>query len=228
MHLRDGHLLELVADTQLRDLRGALNQRRELTARARRRDVLERRAAREHQTDDHPGELLPERQSPDHRDQRDRVDTHVMVNDHRATNLERELGRQQRDRSPPHITGRSLLPGQIQRPADHNRHGSNRREDTRAMLDQPAEGATNQPAMLVTREQLPPQPKTPVQKPCPSIAGHAPTRNRNRANNVVVEPRSEESTRSFGTLLFRHDWHVAAPSAHRDGRGEAATPRARQ
>ena len=141
----DGHLLELVADTQLRDLRGALNQRRELTARARRRDVLERRAAGKHQTNDHPGELLPERQSPDHRDQRDRVDTHVMVNDHRATNLERQLGRQQRDRSPPHITGRSVLPGHIQRPADHNRHRSNRREDTRAMLDQPAEGVTNQP-----------------------------------------------------------------------------------
>ena len=34
LDLGDGHLLELVADPQLRDLRGALDQRRELTARA--------------------------------------------------------------------------------------------------------------------------------------------------------------------------------------------------
>ena len=113
-----------------------------------------------------------------------------MVNDHRATNLERELGSQQRDRSPPHITGRSLLPGHIQRPADHNRQRGYRREDARAMLDQPAEGVDEPTRDFVTREQLPPQPKTPEQKPCPTIAGHAPTRNRNRANNVVVEPRS--------------------------------------
>ncbi len=93
----------------------------------------------------HPDELLPERQSPDHRDQRDRVDTHVMVNDHRATTLERQLGSQQRDRSAPHITARGVLPSHIQRPADHNRQRSYRREDARAMLDQPAEGVTNQP-----------------------------------------------------------------------------------
>jgi hypothetical protein len=42
----------------------------------------------------------------------------------------------------------------------------------------------------VTREQPPPQPKTPLPKPCPSIAGLAPVRIRNRANKVVVEPRS--------------------------------------
>ena len=39
-----------------------------------------------------------------------------MVNDHRAANLKRQLGSQQRDRSPPHITARGVLPGRYNVP----------------------------------------------------------------------------------------------------------------
>ena len=73
LDLRDGHLLELVANTQLRDLRGALNQRRELAARARRRDVLERRAAK-HQHDPGDGHLLELVADPQLRDLRGALD----------------------------------------------------------------------------------------------------------------------------------------------------------
>ena len=144
LDLGDRHLLELLADAQLRDLGSALDQRRQLPARAGRGDVLERRAPREHQADDHPSELLPERQRPDHRNERDRVDTHVMVNDHRAHHLERELGSQQRHRSPPHILARGALPGQIQRAADHDRAAAHPARTRATMLDQPAERATKQ------------------------------------------------------------------------------------
>jgi hypothetical protein len=60
LHALDGHRLQPLADPQPRDLRGALDERGQLPPRPRRGDVLERRAAREHQTDDHSCELLAE------------------------------------------------------------------------------------------------------------------------------------------------------------------------
>ena len=106
LHVLDRHLLDLVADAQLRDLRRTLNERRQLPARARRGDVLERRAAREHQPDDQPGELFAERERADHRDS-----AIVSTPRWRSTitvrrDLERQLGREQRDGRPPDVVAR--------------------------------------------------------------------------------------------------------------------------
>ena len=64
LHLLDRDLLEAVADVAPGDLRRALDERGELAPRARRRHVLERRAAREHQPDDDAGESWPRRREP--------------------------------------------------------------------------------------------------------------------------------------------------------------------
>ena len=99
----DRHLFDRAVDPQLGDARRALDQERQLAARAAGGRGLERRAAGEHEADDRAGELLAERQRPDHRDERDRVDAEVMIDDHGAADLERELGGQQRHRGPPHL-----------------------------------------------------------------------------------------------------------------------------
>ena len=104
----DRHLLEPIPDPQLGDLRGALDQRRQLTPGARRRDVLQRLAAREHEADDNARELLTEHERPDHRDEGDRVDPHVMIDDHRSAHLERELGSQYQHRRGPHVGPRGV------------------------------------------------------------------------------------------------------------------------
>jgi len=64
----------LAVDAQLRGLRSALTQRRELAASACRRDVLKRPTTRAHQANDHPGELLSQRRRPTIENKRDRVD----------------------------------------------------------------------------------------------------------------------------------------------------------
>ena len=137
LDLLDRDLLEAVADAQLRDLRRALDQRGQLAARARRGDRLERRAAGEHQPDDDAGELLAERERADHRDQRDRVDAQAVLDDDRAADLDRELGGEQRDAPP---TPRPRQPRRTRTAAaDHDRGDRDRREDLRAMLEQPGE-----------------------------------------------------------------------------------------
>ena len=80
----DRDLLQRPVDTKLRDPRRARHQPRELAAGATGRGRLERRPAGEHQADDGAGKLLAERQRADHRHQGDRVDTQVVIDDHRA------------------------------------------------------------------------------------------------------------------------------------------------
>ena len=65
-----------------------------------------------------------------------------MVDDDRTGDLERQLGSEQRDRRPPDIVSRSALPDEMHKAADDDRDRCYRREDARAMLDQPAEAAT--------------------------------------------------------------------------------------
>ena len=57
-HLLDRYLHQALTAPELRDLRRALHQRRQLTTRPPRRDRLQRRATGEHQTDHRPGQLL--------------------------------------------------------------------------------------------------------------------------------------------------------------------------
>ena len=189
LHLGHGHLLDLLTDPQLRDLRSALDQRRQLAAGASRGDVLERRSPGEHQADDDSRELLPQSQRSDHRHQGDRVDPHVMVDDHRAHHLDRKLGRQQRHRSRPHSLTGSLLPGQIQRATDDDRAGRDPRQEPIAMLDQPTESAVNPgsaswPASHCRRSR-----RCLSRIHVPSISAHASARIRTRADSVAVEPR---------------------------------------
>ena len=189
LHLGDGHLLDLLADPQLRDLRRALDQRRQLATGAGGGDVLERRAPGEHQPDDDSRELLPQSQRADHRHQGDRVDPHVMVDDHRAHHLDRELGRQQRHRSRPHILTGRLLPGEVQSAADNDRAGRDARQEPVAMLDQPTEGVVDpgswsSPASHCRRSR-----RCLGRIHVSSISAHASARIRTRADSVAVEPR---------------------------------------
>ena len=142
--LVDRDLLDAVADPQLRDLGGALRPARSArAARAARRSSSSACAAGEHQPDHRAGELLAERERADHRDQRDRVDPDVTIDDHRARDLERELGSQHQHGREPHVTRRSALAREVQHAADQNRQRSHQCEDPRAVRKQPAPDATS-------------------------------------------------------------------------------------
>ena len=100
--LLDGHLFQVPIALALRDPRRALQKRGQLPAGPRGGDVLERRAAREHDPHDQPRQLFAERQRPDHRDQRDRVHAHVTIDDGRTGDLDSQLGCEQCNGCPPH------------------------------------------------------------------------------------------------------------------------------
>jgi hypothetical protein len=59
--------------------RGALDEKTELTSRAPGRPRLERGASRHHQRDDRRREVLVEREGPDDRDERDRIDPDIAT-----------------------------------------------------------------------------------------------------------------------------------------------------
>jgi hypothetical protein len=139
LHPFDFHLLETVVHPQLRKLRRALDERRQLAAGAPRGNRLERRSAREHQPDDHAGELLAQRQGAYHRHERDRVDAQTVLDDDGAANLHRELGCQQRDRPAPHRLAGGPLANRVKQTADHERGNGDRREDLRMVLNQPGQ-----------------------------------------------------------------------------------------
>ena len=122
-------------------MRRALDQARELAPGAPGRDGLERGAAGEHQADDDPGEQLVERERPEHGDQRDRVDSQVAVDDHRARDLDRQLGREQRDRRAPDLVAGGVRPEQMQQPAGDDRDQRDGGQQLRAVVDQPASDA---------------------------------------------------------------------------------------
>ena len=65
-----------------------------------------------------PASSWPSASAPDHRDQRDRVDTEAVLDDDRAPDLDRQLSRQQRDRRPPHDLRRATLTDRVQQAAD--------------------------------------------------------------------------------------------------------------
>ena len=116
------------------DARCALDQKRQLAARAAGCRGLERRAAGEHQADDRAGEFLAERQRPDHRDERDRVDAEVMIDDDGAADLERELGGKQRHRGPPHLVPGVSCAERVQQESGGDRDDGDHSEDLRAGL----------------------------------------------------------------------------------------------
>ena len=130
----DRHLFDPAVDPQLGDARCALDQQRQLAARAAGCRGLERRAAGEHQADDRAGEFLAERQRPDHRDERDRVDAEVMIDDDGAADLERELGGKQRHRGPPHLVPGVSCAERVQQESGGDRDDGDHSEDLRAGL----------------------------------------------------------------------------------------------
>ena len=140
-HRVDGDLLERVVDVQARHVRGALDQARELAPRSPRCRRLERGAAGEHQADHDPGEQLVERERAEHGDQRDRVDPQVAVDDHRAPDLDRQLGREQRDRRAPDPVAGGVLAEQMQQPTRDDRDQRDGGQHLRAMIDQPPSAA---------------------------------------------------------------------------------------
>ena len=75
----DLDLLERLADVAVRGTWRALDEESELSAGASVRPGLERCPARHHQRDDRGSEELPERERPDDRDERDRVDPDVAA-----------------------------------------------------------------------------------------------------------------------------------------------------
>ena len=139
LHLFDGHLLQTVADAQLRDLRGPLHERGQLAPCAPGGDRLERGATGEHQPDHDAGELLAERECSDHRHERDRVDAEAVLDDDRAPDLDRQLGGEQRHRRPPHRGPRRAATEQVQQASDDDRSERDRGEDLRAMLENPGQ-----------------------------------------------------------------------------------------
>ena len=163
-------------DPQLGDLRGALDQRRQLTPGARRGDVLQRLAAREHQADDDAGKLLAERERPDHRHQRDRVDPHVTIDDHRSDHLERELGSQHHtpprttrhspQRARPRGTTRRRPESTAQPPMRGSAHGA---QATSPRRDRPIPDARAREPFLLP-------PTAPVQRSYPTISERVSTR----------------------------------------------------
>ncbi len=111
--LLDGNLFQVTVALALCDLRRALQQRGQLPPRARGGDVLECRAAREHDANDQPRQLFAERQRPEHRDERDRVNAHVTIDHDRTGDLDGELGREQRNGRPPDRVAGIAIPRQV-------------------------------------------------------------------------------------------------------------------
>ena len=202
-HLVDRHRLYPISHPQLGDLGGPLDQRRQLTPGPCRGDVLQRLAAREHEADDDASKLLAQRERPDHGHQRDRVDPHVMIDDHRSDHLERELGSQQHHRREPHVTRRSALAREVQHAADQNRQRSHRCEDPRTVRNQPAPNATAPSRTLPPaghafyHRRHPFRGHTPLSaNMCPRASVPPPT--------VAVEPRSHaRAARILAVLLLR-------------------------
>ena len=138
-HAIDGHLLDPAIDPQLGDARRALDEQRQLAARAPGCGGLQRGAAREHQADDRAGELLAERQRPDHGHERDRVDAEVMIDDDGVADLERELRGEQRDRGPPDLVPGLWRSRKVQREPRDDRDEGDRRQHLGARLGEPAQ-----------------------------------------------------------------------------------------
>jgi hypothetical protein len=127
----------------LGDAWGTLNERGQLSPRPCRRGVLERRASREHQTDDHSRELLAECQRAHHRDKSDRIDPHVVVHGDRAHDLECQFGGEERDSGAPDlITGRTAA-CEMQQSPGRDRQDGNPRDDASTMLDRAGNHATD-------------------------------------------------------------------------------------
>ena len=77
--LFDADLLDRAASVAMGHARGALDEETELTSRAPGRPRLERGASRHHQRDDRRREVLVEREGPDDRDERDRIDPDIAT-----------------------------------------------------------------------------------------------------------------------------------------------------
>ena len=116
-------------------MRGARSTSAVSSRRARRlADGLQRVAAGEHQRDHRAGEVLAERERAGHREQRDRVDAEVMIDDDGATHLERELGGKQRHRGPPHLVPGVSCAERVQQESGGDRDDRDHSEDLRAGL----------------------------------------------------------------------------------------------
>jgi hypothetical protein len=139
IHLLDRYRVKPVANPQLGDLGRALHQGGELSARAAGGNILERGSSGEHQTHDNPGKLLTEGERTDHRHQRDRVHAHVALDHDRSPHLHRQLGGEDGHRRRPHRAAGCAGAAELQYPTCGQRQQRKRRQDPRAMLDQPAQ-----------------------------------------------------------------------------------------
>ena len=109
--LVDADLLDRAARVAMGDARRALDEETELTPRAPGRPRLERGASRHHQGDDRRREVLAEREGPDDRDERDRIDPDIAAQQ-RARGGDDE-GDEDDDRpGSPREVGARLLPGE--------------------------------------------------------------------------------------------------------------------
>jgi hypothetical protein len=66
----------------------------------------------------------------------------VVIDDHRARDLERQLGSEERDRRPPHIAPGVAGAAEIQEPAERDRGQRNRGQNPSPMLDKPSHWAS--------------------------------------------------------------------------------------
>jgi hypothetical protein len=137
LHLRHRHGLHTVASSQLGDLWRPLDQGGQLPARPARGHIFKRGAAGEHQANHDPGELLSERQRADHRHERNRVHAHVSLHQHGVADFDHELGSEDRDRHRPHVAARTTRSDQVQQPARYQGERGKRRQQPRAIPDQP-------------------------------------------------------------------------------------------
>jgi hypothetical protein len=115
---------------------GALHERGQLPSSPRGCDLLERRAASEHDPHNQPRQLFAERERADHRHQRDRIHPHVTFHGDRADHLDRELHREQHDRTTPDVIAEPTVTRKVCEPTGHQRSHCERRKDPSAMLDQ--------------------------------------------------------------------------------------------
>jgi hypothetical protein len=124
----DRHRFQAILATDERHPRRPLDERAQLAPRAPVGHLLERVAAREHERDHRPGEVLAEGERAGHRDERDRIHADIAAHDH-PRHRDRQRHEQKRRRGRPGQVRRRVDPEHVQHQPAHHAEQGKQRED---------------------------------------------------------------------------------------------------